>query len=143
MRRGARCPAATGSLALRGTSGERSWQTDTLFPAEHPGTLLSCRKSGVRALSLRYHMNRQELLDLYFLEARSKLIDLAAFFDRLDRAEGKADFRLEALQRALEELRRQDATRAEGVLLSLSDPTAEPIPAATTKAACGAWPGRS
>jgi len=33
-------------------------------------------------------MNRQKLLDLYFLEARSKLIDLAAFFDRLDRAEG-------------------------------------------------------
>jgi hypothetical protein len=29
------------------------------------------------------------------------------------------------------------------VLLSLSDPTHEPIPAATTKSACGAWPGKS
>ncbi len=88
-------------------------------------------------------MNRQQLLDLYFLEARSKLIDLAAFFDRLDRAGGEPDFRLHALKRALDELSRPDATRTEQVLLSLSDPTNEPIPAATTKAACGAWPGGS
>ncbi len=88
-------------------------------------------------------MNRQQLLDLYFLEARSKLIDLAAFFDRLDRAQGEADFRLSALTRALDELHRPEASRAEHVLLSLSDPTVEPIPAATTKAACGAWPGKT
>lgn len=88
-------------------------------------------------------MNRQQLLDLYFLEARSKLIDLAAFFDRLDRAEGEADFRLGALSRAMEELRRgPEAGRAERVLLSLSDPTIEPIAAATTNAACGAWPDK-
>ena len=88
-------------------------------------------------------MNRQQLLDLYFMEARAKAIDLAAFLDRLDRAEGEADFRLSALTRALEELKRNDGNRAEHVLLSLSDPTTEPIPAATTKAACGAWPGKS
>lgn len=34
-------------------------------------------------------MNRQQLLDLYYLEARAKLIDLAAFLDRLDRAPGE------------------------------------------------------
>ena len=84
-------------------------------------------------------MNRQQLLDLYYLDSRAKLVDLAAFLDRLDRAEGEADFRLTSFKRALEELRRTDARRAEQVLLSLSDPTAEPIPAATTKAACGAW----
>jgi hypothetical protein len=88
-------------------------------------------------------MNRQQLLDLYFMDARAKAIDLAAFLDRLDRAEGEADFRLAALTRALEELKRNDGRRAAHVLLSLSDPTTEPIPAATTKAACGAWPGRS
>jgi hypothetical protein len=88
-------------------------------------------------------MNRQQLLDLYFLEARSKLIDLAAFFDRLERASGEADFRLTALKRALEELRRDDSARTEHVLMTLSDPTAEPIPSATTKAACGAWPGHN
>ena len=87
-------------------------------------------------------MNRRQLLDLYFLEARSRLIDLAAFFDRLDRAEGDADFRLTALKQALEEMRSAESSRAERVLLSLSDPTSEPIPAASTKAACGAWAGQ-
>jgi hypothetical protein len=84
-------------------------------------------------------MNRAQLLDLYFLEARSKVIDLAAFLDRLERAPGDADFRLAALNRALQELLRTGGSRAESVLLSLSDPTHEPIAAATTKAACGAW----
>ena len=88
-------------------------------------------------------MNRQQLLDLYFLDARAKLIDLAAFLDRLQRAEGEADFRLKSFTDALQQLSRQDGRRAEQVLLSLSDPTREPIPAATTKAACGAWPGKS
>jgi len=88
-------------------------------------------------------MNRQQLLDLYYLDSRAKLVDLAAFLDRLDRAEGEADFRLASFKRALEELHRTDARRAEQVLLSLSDPTAEPIPAATTKAACGAWAGKA
>ncbi len=87
-------------------------------------------------------MNRQQLLDLYFLEARAKVIDLAAFLDRLERAQGEADFRLEALRRAMEELAKSGGSRAEQVLLKLSDPTLEPIPAATTKAACGAWPGK-
>jgi len=88
-------------------------------------------------------MNRQQLLDLYFPEARAKLIDIAAFLDRLQRAEGGADFRLEAFNQALGHLQRDDDRRAEQVLLSLSDPTTEPIAAATTKAACGAWPGKS
>jgi hypothetical protein len=88
-------------------------------------------------------MKRQQLLDVYFLDARSKLIDLAAFLDRLDRADGEADFRLAALNRALQELGSTKASRAEQVLLSLSDPTNEPIPAATTKAACGAWAGKA
>jgi hypothetical protein len=87
-------------------------------------------------------MNRQQLLDLYFLDARAKLIDLAAFLDRLDRAEGEADFRAPAFRQALEKLQLKEGNRAEQVLLALSDPTAEPIPAATTKAACGAWPGK-
>jgi hypothetical protein len=88
-------------------------------------------------------MNNQQLLDLYFSEARSKLIDIAAFLDRLDRAEGEADFRLAAFMRALDQLSRRAPNRAECVLLELSDPTPEPIPAATTKAACGAWPGKA
>ena len=80
-------------------------------------------------------MNRQELLDLYFMDARSKLIDIAAFLDRLDRAEGEADFRLAAFQTALKELAGNDPTRAKNVLLSLSDPTSEPIAAAPGRSA--------
>jgi len=88
-------------------------------------------------------MNRQQLLDLYFLDARAKLIDVAALLDRLERAPGEADFRLGALTEAFGHLQREDDRRAEHVLLCLSDPTSEPIAAATTKAACGAWPGKS
>jgi hypothetical protein len=86
-------------------------------------------------------MTRGELLELYFMDARSKLIDLAAFLDRLDRAEGEADFRLQAFRTALKELDQDEPTRAKRVLLSLSDPTTEPIAAAPGKGACGAWPG--
>jgi hypothetical protein len=75
------------------------------------------------------------------MDARSKLIDLAAFLDRLDRAEGEADFRLNGFHKAMQELGKTQPERARGVLLALSDPTTEPIPNATTKAACGAWPG--
>jgi hypothetical protein len=90
----------------------------------------------------RKSMTRQEVLDLYFLDARCKLIDLAAFLDRVERAPGEADFRFEAFRRALSELEGSGG-RAEKVLLAFSDPTTEPIPAATTKAACGAYPGKA
>ena len=85
-------------------------------------------------------MTRQQILDLYFMDARSKLIDLAAFLDRVDRAGGEPDFRLTAFRQALRELDRNEPRRAKQVLLTFSDPTTEPIAAATTKAACGAWP---
>jgi hypothetical protein len=85
-------------------------------------------------------MTRQQILDLYFLEARAKLIDVAAFLDRFRRAEGEGDFRMVAFGRALAELEKNEADAAKRVLLTFSDPTTEPIAAATTKAACGAWP---
>jgi len=85
-------------------------------------------------------MTRQQVLDLYFMDARSKLIDIAAFLDRVQRAEGSADFRLDAFRLALTRLASETPERAKQVLLAFSDPTHEPIPAATTKAACGAFP---
>ena len=86
-------------------------------------------------------MTREQVLDLYFMDARSKLIDLAAFIDRVERAEGKDDFRMQALRGALKELNNGNKEKAKQVLLAFSDPTTEPIPAATTKAASGAFPG--
>lgn len=87
-------------------------------------------------------MTRQQVLDLYFMDARSKLIDLAAFIDRVERAEGQEDFRMAAFRDAMRELDKPGGGRAEKVLLKFSDPTLEPIAKATTKAACGAWPGK-
>jgi hypothetical protein len=86
-------------------------------------------------------MTRQEVLDLYFIEIRAKLIDIAAFLDRLDRSQDTEDFRAAAFLHAMKELNGTAPHRAERVLRALSDPTSDPIPSATTKAACGAWPG--
>ena len=86
-------------------------------------------------------MTRQQILDLYFMDARSKLIDIAAFLDRVDRGEGEPDFRLAAFRKALAELHGGMPERATGVLMSLSDPTVEPVAKASGKGAIGAWPG--
>lgn len=86
-------------------------------------------------------MTRQQILDLYFLDARHKLVDLAAFLDRVERADGADDFRIKAFRSALTRLGGKRKNKAKEVLLAFSDPTKKPIPAATTKAACGAWPG--
>ena len=85
-------------------------------------------------------MTQQALLDLYFIDARSKLIDIAAFLDRIDRGEGPPDFRLKSFQKALEELQSTQPNRAQSVLMSLSDPTVEPIANAPSKGAVGAYP---
>jgi hypothetical protein len=86
-------------------------------------------------------MTRQQVLDLYFMDARSKLIDLAAFLDRVERAEGKDDFRLKAFRDALKALSGTQKEKAKQVLLAFSDPSTEPIAKAAGKGAVGAWPG--
>ena len=87
-------------------------------------------------------MTRQQVLDLYFMDARSKLIDLAAFIDRVELADGKEDFRMAAFRQALSCLSQNRPEKAKQVLLAFSDSTSDPIAVATTNAACGAWPGR-
>ena len=44
-----------------------------------------------------------EVIDRYFLEHRAKLIDIAAFIDRVERSEGSSedDFRLRSLRHAI------------------------------------------
>lgn len=86
-------------------------------------------------------MTRQQVLDLYFLDARCKLIELAAFLDRVDRAGGDGDFRLNAFRAALPVLSSAGPDRAAQVLSALSDPTTDPIPTAPGKGAAGAWNG--
>jgi hypothetical protein len=84
-------------------------------------------------------MTKQQTLDLYFLDARHKLIELAAFLDRVERADGKDDFRLQSFRTALAKLDSKNKNKAKGVLLAFSDPTKEPIAKATTKGATGAY----
>jgi hypothetical protein len=88
-------------------------------------------------------MTRQQVLDLYFLDARHKLVELAAFLDRVERAAGADDFRLMAFRAALGELSGRKKQKAKRVLLAFSDPTAQPIALAPEKGACGAWRGSS
>jgi hypothetical protein len=71
-----------------------------------------------------------QALDNYFLEARSKLLDLAAILDRVGRGHGASgvqnDPRLEKLRQALARLQDRTPGRAEGVqqIFSLDyDPT--------------------
>ncbi len=82
--------------------------------------------------------SKKDLLDLQFIEARHKLIDLAAFLDRIDRHPGAADYRFEALKNALPILLTQRPDRARAVLEAFSDPTTEPIPKAAFQGAFGA-----
>lgn len=91
-------------------------------------------------------MSREAMIDAYFLEHRAKLIDIAAFLDRLDRAadgpppgDQPSDYRIEALCDAVSLLTDGQPHRAQRIMRKLSDPTTSPIPAAGTKGAAGAW----
>jgi hypothetical protein len=84
-------------------------------------------------------MTKQRILDLYFLAARHNLIEVAAFLDRVERADGKDDFRLKSFRAALDELTASKRQKAKNVLLAFSDPTTKPIAKAAGKGAVGAW----
>ena len=88
--------------------------------------------------------SRSKVVDLYFLEHRAKLIDIASFLDRVDRAradDDETDFRVEAFCRALAILSDGKPQRARRVLELLSDHSTTPIEsAAGLKGAFGANP---
>jgi len=49
-------------------------------------------------------LTSQQVVDIYFMEHRAKLLDIAAFLDRLERAEGHEglqDVRVRALKKAI------------------------------------------
>ena len=81
---------------------------------------------------------KQELLDLQFIDARHKLIDLAAFLDRIDRHPGLPDFRHDALLAAIPILLAERPDRTRAMLEAFSDHSPEPIPKATFQGALGA-----
>ena len=93
-------------------------------------------------------LTQTQILDRYFLEHRSKLLDIAAFLDRVDRArpethidtETNEDFRLDAFRAALKLLTDNKPQRTKRILEELSDPTDTPAAAADGKGAVGAYP---
>ncbi len=65
--------------------------------------------------------SKKDLLDLQFIDARHKLIEIAAFLDRIDRHPGDTDYRFEAMKNALPILLSSQPGRARTILESFSD----------------------
>lgn len=90
-------------------------------------------------------LHEQEVLDLYFLENRARLLEIASFLDRLDRAEGgggdRKEYRVVAFNRALGLLMEKGGGRTRAIQLSLSDRSTEPLASAVGLKATGAWGG--
>lgn len=88
-------------------------------------------------------MTSQEILDTYFLENRARLLEIASFLDRMDRAAdaGAGDYRYRAFQRALGLLAEPGAGRTKAIQLSFSDQSSEPVASALGLKATGAWKG--
>ena len=91
-------------------------------------------------------LEKSAVLSLYFMEHRAKLIDLAAFLDRLDRAkddlEGGGDFRAKVFREAIGILLEDEPGRAKRILDLFSDHSSEPILKAGMQGAFGAVPPR-
>ncbi len=87
-------------------------------------------------------LTEQKLLDEYFIENRTRLLEIAAFLDRLDRTQeqdSSPDFRTRAFLQALEVLFSSAENRTEQIQMIFSDPTLEPLEALNQKSARGAY----
>jgi hypothetical protein len=86
-------------------------------------------------------LSQQQLIDEFFMEQRTKVLDLAAFLDRLDRAteqNANDDFRIVALRKAVHELTSDEPGRVERVQMTFSDQNTELLDELDRKAAYGA-----
>ncbi len=83
---------------------------------------------------------KKDIQDLYFMDSRYKLLDIAAFLDRIERHEGEADFRHAAFLQALEAMQSPPAglSRAQAVHHAFSDHSTEPAAVAAIQFANGA-----
>jgi hypothetical protein len=90
---------------------------------------------------VRCPLTQRQLIDEYFMEHRTKVLDVAAFLDRMDRAaarDAEDDFRFVAFRETLRELCSDVPNRVERVQMILSDRTTEPLAELDRKAAYGA-----
>ena len=88
-------------------------------------------------------LTAREIVDEYFVENRTKLLDIAAFLDRLERAADNRDpgldFRVRVFRKALGILNDGESSRVLRLQMLLSDPTTEPRDTLDQKSAKGAW----
>ena len=73
------------------------------------------------------------------MDARAKLLDVAAFFDRGERHGVTEDFRFRAISDALKILIDGKPERTRRILEALSDSSSEPLEDPPSKGAVGAW----
>ncbi len=86
-------------------------------------------------------LSPRELVDEYFIENRTKLLEIAAFLDRIDRADAgyaATDFRMKAFGEALAALT-GTGSRLDRIQHLLSDPRTVPLDALDRKSALGAY----
>jgi hypothetical protein len=86
-------------------------------------------------------MTAAQIVDEYFIENRTRLLEMAAFLDRLDRADpgcAASDFRMKAFNEALNALG-GTGDRLTRIQLLLSDPTTTPLDRLDRKSARGAY----
>lgn len=104
----------------------------------------------MRTGDMRYErscpLTHGQVIDRYFMEHRAKLVDIAAFLDRVERASdgppaGGGDARLVQMRQALGLLIDGQPQRARRVLECFSDPTRQPVEKAPGKGAVGAYVG--
>ena len=92
-------------------------------------------------------MSAKEILEMYFLDNRARLLEIASFLDRIDRYSGpshaKSDFRYRSFVKALKAVMETEGERTKRVQLLFSDPSVEPIDTVDDPKAYGAWEGIS
>lgn len=88
-------------------------------------------------------LTTRQIVDEYFIENRTKLLDIAAFLDRLERAadqeDSTKDFRVRVFRKALDLLTEEGNARVLRMQMLFSDPTTEPRAVLDQKSAKGAW----
>ena len=82
---------------------------------------------------------QRAVVDHSFVPVRAKLIEVAAFLDRVERYGAAGDFRCAALRQAAKILVDGKPARARRILEQLSDPTTQPDAITSGQAALGAW----
>jgi hypothetical protein len=89
----------------------------------------------------RSPLSGKDIVDEYFIENRTRLLEIAAFLDRLDRADAAyvaQDFRMLAFMEALTSVG-EGGCRLDRLQLLFSDPTTDPLGALDRKSAFGAY----